>query len=341
MITRIYKLIITAVLMAAIHIPGWCQNEYQTDKLIAEHKSDSKKNLKRWKKYYLSKAKLYFSDKEYEKASRIDEDLMQLNLSKKEMFTISARLGKSFIALGKYEKAINYFNMALESGKKNPDILFELAKSYEGVDILEEALKYYKLCVKNDKHFWMAYVGLGRIYWRQGLMDMALMELGRVFDMGKANIETYNLASLVLEKLNDIPRAIEMQEKSLEIEIRPEYHSRIGYLHFTNNQYEKAASAYKKALAIDPLDDEAVLYLGIVNFRSGNNKTAETYFNQTIKMDRTNAVAYFFLAVISQQKNDIKKALQYLDKVFEYAQSKQLVKYSEKLSKEWRAYSNR
>jgi len=160
---------------------------------------------------------IYFLYKALEKAN-----------SKKEKEIIYNLLGYSYEFIDNYDKAIKYYNMALDINKKNLNTKYNKALCEYNFGNLEKAETLFNDIIREDSNHYQSYKQLSNIYSDQ---------------------KNYNKA------LNYINKAIDIKEDFYEA-----YYNK-GFIHDELKEYEKAIQSYKQAIDINPDDENSYLNL--------------------------------------------------------------------------------
>ena len=93
-------------------------------------------------RYYRMRASIFSLSQEKEKAILDYKELLRLGENDSNTFY---NIGSCYFSLEYYDKAVEYFNKAINIDPDNDLALFEMAKTYSVLDEKEEALKYLKL----------------------------------------------------------------------------------------------------------------------------------------------------------------------------------------------------
>ncbi|MEA1936503.1 MAG: tetratricopeptide repeat protein [Patescibacteria group bacterium] len=185
--------------------------------------------------------------------------------------------------LGEYDKAIKYYEKALEvylktTGENHPNT----ANTYNNLGIVydsksdyDKAIEYYKKALEiylktigeNHPDIANTYNNLGIVYRSKGEYDKAIEYYKKALEIKLKTISenhpdvagTYNNLGVAYESKGEYDKAIEYYEKALEIELKTlgEDHpntamtyNNLGNVYGSNANYDKAIKYYEKALGI-------------------------------------------------------------------------------------------
>lgn len=116
-------------------------------------------------------------------ANRVDEAIARLNekVSQHPDYTPAlCLLGKLFANKGDMDKALYWFDKAIEKDRLQPVLYFFLSNIYQGHGKIQEAIEALKKTLFLDPNFILAHYTLGRLYLQQGKNDLANRSLRNV-----------------------------------------------------------------------------------------------------------------------------------------------------------------
>jgi superkiller protein 3 len=215
----------------------------------------------------------------YEKALSIDNTIEKLH----------EKMGYMCMENKEYEKAIKYFEVPEKKKKLIEDGYYYLARCYEGLKNIPEAVKYYELFKKtpmNDpENRYNTSLNLGEIYFQQLKYDKAL--------------ENY------LTVVKENPNSPKIMEK-------------IANIYQTKKDYDKAIAAFLKADNDYEKSEKYGVYLGLAQCYEAKNKYAEaaSYYDNAASIKKTYAV-YYNSGRLYRLQNNFDKAITNLNKALE------------------------
>lgn len=225
--------------------------------------------------YYL-KAKY-----KYEKRENIEHLVIVRNLLKKAleldpvMSTANIGLGISYFQIGEYEKAMKYYEIALEQAKRNNDIkeiancMGNIANIYSEKNEYEESFSLYNQAllirkqIGDKKGYANCLYNIGSNYSSQGLYKEALINYENALKIRKKIDDKIgighclnSIGNLYLYKgdtesaLKSFKKSLEAQEQINDFYMMSYSLACIAYVYQQNEDFKLAIDYYEKALSI-------------------------------------------------------------------------------------------
>ncbi len=119
---------------------------------------------------------------------------------------------------GDYSKAMALLNEAHAKDPSNGEILFKLGYMQYKNNLLEDAIDSYKGALELDKENEYIHNSLASVYREKEEFASARMHLNASLDIDDTNPATYFNYGNLLVDMKNIPEAIRMYEKALELE---------------------------------------------------------------------------------------------------------------------------
>jgi len=119
---------------------------------------------------------------------------------------------------GDYSKAMALLNEAHAKDPSNGEILFKLGYMQYKNNLLEDAIDSYKGALELDKENEYIHNSLASVYREKEEFASARMHLNASLDIDDMNPATYFNYGNLLVDMKNIPEAIRMYEKALELE---------------------------------------------------------------------------------------------------------------------------
>ncbi|MDD3816933.1 MAG: tetratricopeptide repeat protein [Thiovulaceae bacterium] len=119
---------------------------------------------------------------------------------------------------GDYSKALALLTEAHAKDPKNSDILFKLGYMQYKNNLLEEAIDSYKEALELERENEYIHNSLASVYREKEEFASARMHLNASLDIDDTNPATYFNYGNLLVDMKNIPEAIRMYEKALELE---------------------------------------------------------------------------------------------------------------------------
>jgi len=147
------------------------------------------------------------------KIMSLEEFTLQLSDELKLTF-----LGRGALLEHKDNKAIDYFQKALQ---RNPDYLrarVGLAKAYTILNQQEEAAQAWKQVLTLNENNQRAHLFLGNMYLDQEKFEEAIVHLQKAVDLAPQSIHVYNNLGMAYGSIKNNKKAIEYYEKAIEMD---------------------------------------------------------------------------------------------------------------------------
>jgi Flp pilus assembly protein TadD len=168
--------------------------------------------------------------------------------------------GEALFLDGNYKLAIKEFNRVLFVSITDVKSLHLRARSYEELEMYDEALQDYKRILSLEPRYAHAYAGIGKIAWKQA-------------DMKKAE-QQFLLAALYDPKDYEI---LVLLARSL----------------IKNGRYESAVEFLEDAIALKPEEPMPHYYMGIASAYAGDGLGVITAFNKYLEFEPDNINAHY------------------------------------------------
>ena len=146
----------------------------------------------------------------------------------------------------KYGKAMDAFRKAIEITPGNAYAHYNLATTYERLNMSDEAIASYKQAIAINPDEQLFYYDLGAVYVREKRFDDALLAFGNAVKVNPAFTDAYY---------------------------------GIGWIHAETGRYKEAIENYRKALDADPFNVRAHYALGNVYVILGDMKAARKEYD--------------------------------------------------------------
>ncbi|AYF45943.1 anaphase-promoting complex, cyclosome, subunit 3 [Halobacteriovorax sp. BALOs_7] len=229
------------------------------------------------------KAKVAFDNREFNKAISIYNELLDIDPKDADALFSIANI---FHLTGEISKAIKAFKKVLEVRPDHTDAAVSLSVLYNDIGQYEEASKIFQVASQkvkvnsksselNDNHidrkFAIKHYELADLYLTYNRFDEALFEYGKVLKLDPENLEARVKIAKVYAKKGFVNKSFEELSK-LKNE-RPDYlpgRIALGVLHYGKGDVLNATSEWEKVVSVDPLNNEAQMYL---NFAKNATET--------------------------------------------------------------------
>lgn len=224
------------------------------------------------------------------------------------------------------ENVKNMYKEAIGVDPRFVDAHYNLGKFYGDMGMIKEAIQYYKEAINIDPTYKDAYFAWGDLFRSLGDVKMAIFAYTENINLHKDNedmylnvIDAYNEA--LMEEPNSALYKMARQEtiKRFEELIQKKGNNatsyfNLGLLYFEKGEYDRAISAYKMALDINPRHAKTLNNLGTVYLKMGALEEARKSYEQSIQNDPKNAETYINLGQILMYQQHAGEAGSYFEK---------------------------
>jgi len=134
----------------------------------------------------------------------------------------------------------------------------------------------------------------------------AMAEYKAILGADPDSVQAHMLLGQALDSLDKRTEAIAELETAARIAPNePNVHFELGYLYFTQHDYERAAPQFELELKNNPESAQALTYLGDIKIRNNDDKIAEALLTKAIHLQDNIRLAYFDLGIVyaNQKRN--------------------------------------
>ncbi|HAE31242.1 MAG TPA: hypothetical protein DCF89_09010 [Flavobacteriales bacterium] len=228
--------------------------------------------------FYLEKAKLLYQlsaqgmTKEFDNCEQYALKTLELDSTAKEAHLL---LGKIYLALPNFGKALDQFNAALRIDKYYPEPYFFKGLTYARAGDTAKAVSSYITATEQNPEHYDSYMELGILYSKHDgeERNMAQLYFDNALEIKPNSIEALLAKGIFLQDNNNFQLADSCYNSILELDPKFEiaYHNK-GYMHF---------KTFKDDL--DQESKDSVLILAIEDFTSAigiNDQYVQAYHNR-------------------------------------------------------------
>jgi tetratricopeptide (TPR) repeat protein len=191
--------------------------------------------------------------------------------------------GFSNNALKQYDSAVAALNKSLEFKKNYTNTWLELGFAYSRLKQNEEAISNYKKAMELDPGSHVPYNGIGEVY---------------------------------RDNIKNMDEAMNWYRKSLEININErKANYGMGYCLNSKNKYAEALPYLRKAIASESTYVAAYVELGYSLFKTGSLPEAVVNLKKAIELNPKNENARYYLVLLYVQQKDKVNAQRYVDEL--------------------------
>lgn len=175
-------------------------------------------------------------------AGRILNDVISKNPNDYEAFYLR---GKAYSLLGKDEKALMDYDIALKTNNKYIDLYKEIISVYKLRNDWDQTIKTANEAIKVAPGEFFFYASRGEAYYRKNLITEALSDFNKALKINHDGIETVYLRGIILfgkeendKALEDINHALKLSPDNIDFLFLR------GKIYFSKGEFEKAISDF-------------------------------------------------------------------------------------------------
>lgn len=183
--------------------------------------------------------------------------------------------GRLYIKKDDYAGAEDMFEKALELDPADPGLYMELEICYNKQGKFSDAERMFTKAIEIDPGNYSIYIGLGVFYRDQGNLEEAKNILNRAIGLEPDCPDAYiELAWCYKDNTAD-----ELLKKAIELDtLNYDTYISSGMLYKYHNNYIKAESMFKKAVALDPDNEQGHIWLAVLYSQTGKDDLAARYY---------------------------------------------------------------
>lgn len=198
---------------------------------------------------------------------------------------------------GDLEKAIEYSNQAIHSGK-DAKYYYQRGIQHFKNESYAEAINDFSETLKLNPQFKDAYNDRGSAHRMQKDNESAIKDYKQAKDLGRGSVIAYNNLGNTYRETGEYEEAINVYNTALSIsKDNPMVLNNRGLAKFNNGDLEGAIEDFKKVIQIQPDNASAYNNLGGVYIEKEDYEKAIEYSSKSLSKDEDYAYAYYNRAV--------------------------------------------
>ncbi len=227
---------------------------------------------------------------------------------------LALNLGLSLFKSGQLKEAVSVFKPLLASAEpesaeaKRLTTLIGLA--YYGEAAFADAVPFLKKAATYDPKSLPFRLALAQSCLGSEQYSCVLDVYHEILLLNAESAEADMLAGEALDAMRDHAGAIEQFRAAVKADPRaPNAHFGLGYLLWTQMQYEEAQQSFKGELEIDPDHAQALAYLGDTEIRLNQPEAAQPLLVKAVRLDQGNELAHLDLGILAVEAGHPQEAL--------------------------------
>jgi len=190
---------------------------------------------------------------------------------------------------GDYQKAIQLYKKSLRLKQHNsygiPVTLNNIGRIYYKLGQYEKAIEYFKLAVDEYPQFHAARFQMILAMIKMGECSQALTEVDYLIAKKQNSAAYMNIKGFILLKQQALPQSIRYLQKSLELDPNiADTYLKLGVAYALRGDSEKGKQFLKKANSLLPNDALILLCLAENSLKSGNIRETNSYIDKYIQL---------------------------------------------------------
>ena len=216
---------------------------------------------------------------------------------------VQSRLGEALERIGALDAAIAAYRLSLaerpDSRKTSTSLILALVKAGQGGEAVERARGTSAAAPRDPERLFT--LGLAQ---SEVNVDDAIGTFRRVLELAPGHVlARYNLA-LVLKRTDRLEDALDELDRALAVEPRPEVLYTRGIIHWHRGDLDRAASALREAIAMQPRYVEAHSALGSVLNAKRDRAGAAAALRRAITLAPDLPATHYTLAQVLRTAGD-------------------------------------
>jgi tetratricopeptide (TPR) repeat protein len=206
-----------------------------------------------------------------------------------------------------WSKASSAYEKAIKAGVKDPDVLYNLAVTYQQGENSDKAIQALERYLQNNPNDLKSWMHLGELQEKKGALSAAKTTYDTLVQKNPQNKEALLKLVSVLEKMKDKAGLQAAYEKLLQIQPKNRtVQYNLGILYYEARKWDKAAQCFEAIASSDPRDAESRKYL-LDLYRKTKNEKGEAEMLQTLaQLDPKNQNYYEAIFTSYDEKKDYK-----------------------------------
>lgn len=204
-----------------------------------------------------------------------------------------AKRGENLLKQGDRQKAIGYFNKALQLNPKVAETYYQRANSHYKQGSLQLAIADYNNAIKVNPDYINAYYNRGLVKYELGKLPQAIADFSQVIEAQPSDPDAYYQRGLAYYDSKKYQEAI--ADYNTVIKLAPDLPSAYinrGLVKMTMGDRSGSLADYTEAIKLDPADAQTYYERGRVRFYLGDYQGAVEDYSQAISLKPDDVDSY-------------------------------------------------
>lgn len=250
----------------------------------------------------------------YNRKKLFSKGVIKIESNNNYIFDNYIKMARGFRKEKKLNKALKFYKKAnnLSIGKKDKELILDIALLYDELGFREMAKKKYKEAIEIDENFENAYYGLAVVYDEEEDYKRARKYYKKAIEINPNYDKAYFFLANILDEEGFKEEAIENYKKVIEINPKDLWaYANIGCILEELSRDEEALLYLKKALEIDKNQFKVLFNMGVVLNKLKRKEEAKKYYKKSIESNDTYPYSYLNLALLYKDE-DIEETIRIL-----------------------------
>jgi tetratricopeptide (TPR) repeat protein len=226
----------------------------------------------------------------------------------------------SWHQVGYWRDSVSLFEHTLAVIPKNPKIRYDLANEYRARGDMDAAIRNYRIALETDPNALRTLANLGGALISKGDYDAAIDTCKSALLLNPGYVHAYNNLGIALQMKGEHNSAVASFRRAVEL-VPGQYdaHSNLAKALSSEGKFEEAIANFLKALESPALANESdtSIALGNAVYNLGRLEEAEAAYRRAIKLDPGQQQAQSNLGVTLARQGKLEEAIAHFLKALE------------------------
>jgi adenylate cyclase len=231
-----------------------------------------------------TRVELYQLERKPEYVATAEEACLRAQALDSTAQEVYEAVGKLRIATGQPAEAEAAYRRALALVPQSPDVLIGLATALAAVGKPDAAEATLRRAIAAQPSYWLAHLQLGNFYFRSGRAREAIAPYERATELGPDDPNAFNNLGGAYIHLGEFDKAAEALSRSLAIEPRRGSYSNSGTVAYYRGRYAEAVQMFRKAIEHSPADNRLWGNLADALYFDGKREEATGAYRRALEL---------------------------------------------------------
>lgn len=204
---------------------------------------------------------------------------------------------------------LDKLNKDIKEDQDNPDLYHERAKFYLGNNEFNEALKDIVTALEIDSGYADYYVTLSDVHLAMGKLQKTVVALEKAINLDAEQTDAYLKLAEMSIVIRDYKKAVEYIDQALQVdELLAKAYFLRGLVMLENGDTVRGIRNFQKSVDVEQEYFDAHFQLGVLYAEKKNNLAID-YFNNALNIDPLNIDALYYLGMFYQETGEYDKAI--------------------------------